>query len=147
MWRKILKDIGEILTRLHAGLFVAGIGAVVAVLNFDKLIKATSSGEYIGLVLFWTVILIVLSVIGELGCKYCGRGLIWLSDYYPNWYYFPSLGLSCQITSKKEIELRVINKKKWQTINIRAEFFFRIFKVYIFKIFTTASKRHLTSLL
>src|SRR6266545_2119935 len=121
--RTIFKDTGEILSRLHAGLFVAGIGAVVAVFNWDSLIKATSLGEYVGLVLLWLIILIALSVAGELGCKYLGHGFIWLSKWYPALIYFPNLQLSCSITPNNEIELRVINRKLWQNITLRTEYY------------------------
>ena len=50
--RILLNDIGKTLSRLHAGLFVAAIGVVVAVFNWDSLIKATSLGDYVGLVFF-----------------------------------------------------------------------------------------------
>ena len=121
--RTLLKDVGEILSRLHAGLFVAGIGVIVAALNWDSLIKATSLGENVGLVLFWLVVLIVLSVIGELGCKYLGHGFIWLSEWSPAFIYFPKLELFCSITPNREIELRVINRKSWQNITLRTEYY------------------------
>lgn len=117
--RIILKDIGETLSRLRAGLFIAAIGAVVAVVNWDSLIKATSLGEYVGLVFFWLFVLIVISVIGELGCKYIGYGFVWLSEWYPVWFYFPKLDLDCHITLNKEIEMRVTNLKFWQKITLR----------------------------
>ncbi len=123
--RTLIKDAGEILSHVHAGFIVAGIGVIVAALNWNSLIKAAGIGEYVGLVLLWLIVLIVLSVIGVLGCKYLGHGLIWLSnwEWHPAIIYFPKLELSCSITPSREIELQVINRRSWQKITLRAEYY------------------------
>jgi hypothetical protein len=121
--RTLLKDIGELLSRLRTGVFVAIIGVIVGALNWDNLIKATNLWGYISLVLFWLVILIILSIIGELGSRYTGYGFVWLSEWYPNFIYFPKLEISCGVTLNNEIELRVINRKSWQKITLRAEYY------------------------
>jgi len=120
--RIILKEIGETLSRLHAGVLIGGVGAVVALFNLDNLIKVTSWTEYVQLVLLWVIGLILVSVAGELIVKYLGRGFVWLSEWYPVWFYFPKLELDCHITPNKEIELRVSNPKWWQRISLRVEF-------------------------
>jgi len=121
--RTLLKNFGNVLSRLDARVLIAAIGVIVSTLNWKSLIQATSFREMVGLVFLWLIALIVLSFIGELCCKFLGHGFVWLSEWYPAFIYFPKLELSCSITRNREIELRVINRKFWQKITLRAEYY------------------------
>lgn len=131
MWRKPLIHIGEFIKRVLSlntllVLYGAAAGGYVVINIFvgGNLI-ADKSPQQIALgvleTFFWLLLLFVLVYILIQGF---GNFLMWLGNYYPNWYYFPNLGLSVRITPEDEIELRIINRKYWQRISLRVEFYY-----------------------
>lgn len=110
MWRRPLIQIGEFLKRvlsLNTLLIIYGVaGGGYIVINIFiggnlAVEKSPLQNAFSVLITFaWLLLLFVVIYVISQGFS---NFLIWLGDYYPNWYYFPKLGLSCQITFKNEL--------------------------------------------
>mgnify|MGYP007100098736 FL=1 len=48
---------------------------------------------------------------GEIGIEHIGRGLVRLSEYYPDFWYLPKIKILASIKKTGEIELVLANKK------------------------------------
>ena len=125
MLRKAIIQIGEFIERvltLKTLLAVYGVAGGINIV-IDS-VGSSKSPFQIALDTFitfcWMLLFFVLSF---LVVKALSKSLIWLGNYYPNWYYFPKLELSFVKTSENEIELHAINSKANQKITLRVAYY------------------------
>ncbi len=131
MWRKPLIQAGEVIKRVLTlntllVIYGAAAGGYIVINIFiggNLAVDRTPLQIALGVLVTFVWLLLVFVIIYVLIQGFSNL-LIWLGNYYPNWYYFPKLQLSVRVTPKKEIELQIINRKYWQRLSVRVEFYY-----------------------
>lgn len=130
MVRKAIEWIGLKLQEVSLGHVYAGMGAAyagVAIIIFwggeaqsiPDLVANRSS--WIALAAS-AVVFVVMGIVLQALLSLLGKLLRSLSVWYPNWYYFPRIELTPDITPQNQIELTLANPSSRHTLALQAVF-------------------------
>jgi len=128
--RSVLESIGKRFSEISLGNIYTAMGVLFAggVILFVDVSHRNSISDLIYDPKTWaalvvgTLIYIVLGLGLQSVISFAGKGLISLSSWYPNWYYFPKIEFAPNLTPEGVIELTFSNRRAGQRFSLQAAY-------------------------